>query len=505
MNASPRLAALAAAALLGACGSSSTKVTTCDVTAQAGCQPGQVCEPVSGGAPACFDPVVVTGHVSDIASGNRLADARVVALDASGAPATKVATSLGAPDDGLFKLRLAATRDASGKPVATSVTLRADRAGYASFPSGLRVALPISTASANHLGAEWVVASSLTEVELSALAAPVPAGAIQGTVTLPAPGAGVLVVAEDGGGAGFTAIPGSDGSFAIFNLPDGTYTLRGYTPGFNYAPVTVTITGGVAAPASAKLIAPAATAATAKVSGSIQLVSSTFWSQTSVLLVVASTYDAARIRGVAPAGLRASGVTSTWSIAGIPDGHYRVLAGFETDYLVRDPSDIAGTAVLEFQVVNGVPLLMDGTTAASTLQGFKITGAVRLKAPLPDATGACSTLAAFPADPGTLPAGPCTTASAAPTFAWEAYAATNLYDVTVVDDTGAVAWRAEINKLDTTVTYGDTSAKVTSTVKAADALVDGRTYQVHVRSIPVGGGSPLSTTEDLLGVFTKVP
>jgi hypothetical protein len=226
--------------------------------------------------------------------------------------------------------------------------------------------------------------------------------------------------------------------------------------------------------------------------------------------VVASTFDEARGRGVAPAGLKASAVTGTWSIAGIPDGHYRVLAAFETAYLVRDPSDIGGTAVLEFQVVGGLPLLMDGVTSAATMQGFKITGAVRLKAPLPDGGGSCGTLATLPADPAALGRGACSTSSLAPTVAWETYPATSVYDLTVVDDGGAVTWHARVDRTANSgsnaisLAYGTAGAPVTSTVVAPAPLVDGHTYQVHLTSLPVGG-VPLSTSEDLLGVFTKVP
>src|SRR5512137_2231072 len=193
-----RLAALATAALLlAACSSSSPPPQACDVGAQAGCAAGQACETVTGGAPACFDPVVVTGHVSDIASGSGLASTQVVALDTNGAPATSVVSTSGAPNLGAFSLRLAVERDAAGTPKSTSVTLRADRAGYASFPSGLRVALPVSTAGAVHSGSQWVVSSSLTEIYLAALPAPVPAGAILGTVAKAPAGVGLLVVAEN--------------------------------------------------------------------------------------------------------------------------------------------------------------------------------------------------------------------------------------------------------------------------------------------------------------------
>jgi hypothetical protein len=399
------------------------------------------------------------------------------------------------------------SRHADGSPASGTVTLRVDRAGFAPFPSGLRTALPIALTGATHAGGRWTVqGTTLTDVGLEAIASP-PAGQIVGTVRQ-APAGGVLVVAECGG-VGHTAVPGSDGSYAIFDVPDGACEVAAYAKGVNYTPAAVTVAAAGTNPAVANLDRSAVPAAT--VSGSVQFVSSTSWDLTSVLLVVASTFDPLRVRGVAPPGLQARDVrkASTWTITGIPDGHYRVLAAFQTDYVIRDPSDIGGTAVREFQVVNGVPLLMDGTTRADSLQGFKITGAVRLTAPIADGTGACSTSPmALPADPAALPVGGCATSSASPTFAWESYPATDLYEVTVVDELGATVWQADVQKTANAVTYGTTGSPVSSTIVSAQALQAGTTYQVRVKSLatdPQAGTSTLSASEDLLGVFTYAP
>jgi hypothetical protein len=76
---------LAAAALLSAaCGSDSKP--SCDPATQTGCAAGLSCETVSGGTPACFDPVVVAGRVFKLADATAITGARVVALDANAAP-----------------------------------------------------------------------------------------------------------------------------------------------------------------------------------------------------------------------------------------------------------------------------------------------------------------------------------------------------------------------------------------------------------------------------------
>ena len=499
-----RLLLLTTAALLAVgCRGESDSKKTC---VQTGCDGGQVCESVPGADPVCADPVYVKGRVYDLGvPATSLENARVVGQDVDGAPVSTVAISAA---DGTYEFSVRASRNGDGSPASGTVTLRADRAGYESFPSGLRTALPIALTAATHGTGRWTVQSSLTDVGLSAIASP-PAGGIVGSVQLPASG-GALVVAECGGVA-YTAVPGSDGSYAIFNVPDGTCDVTAYAKGVNFTPVVGATVAAVAGPNPVTADLNQSAVPTATVSGGVQFVSSTSWDFTSVLLVVDSTYDAVRIRGIAPPGLRAANVTkgANWAITGIPDGHYHVLAAFETDYLVRDPSDIGGAAVLEFQVVDGVPLLMDGTSSAANLAGFKITGAVRMMAPIADAAGACTTLTTLPADPADLPVGGCTTTSTSPTLAWESYSSTGVYEVTVVNETGAVVWRALVDKSASQVTYGATAAPISNTMVAAQTLTAGTTYQVRVKAQTIDNSTglvdgTLSTSEDLIGVFTVV-
>jgi hypothetical protein len=492
-----RLATLVAAALSAACSSSNIKLPESCV--QQGCASGQLCEVVGSGH-SCVDPIVVTGRVYDLgnanASTNGIAGALVVGQDVNGAP---VSPAFVTTASGGYQLSLRAPRNSDGSPASGSVTLRADAAGYASFPSGLRVALPVALTSASHAGGRWTVQSSLTDVGLVGLSSP-PAGRIQGTVQN-VPAGGALVVAECGAGTAFTAVPGADGSYVIFNVPAGTCTVSAYAKGVNYGRAT-----GVTVPASATPVpvdlARSATAA-ATVRGSVNFVAGTDWNYTSVLLVLDATYAASTQRGLSPPGLKAAHVPNgPWSIDGIPDGHYRVLAAFENDYLVRDPSEIGGTAVHEFQVVGGVPLLPDGTSAA-TLSQFKITGAVRLLAPFPDPGGACTTLASLPADPAALPLEPCDSPTSTPTFAWEVYPSTDHYELTVLDAVGIPVWKADVDGNAGSVVYGATSGAVLATTLTAQPLTPGM-YQLRLVAIHTGGNT-ISASEDLLGVFAIAP
>src|SRR5262249_17761887 len=142
--------------------------------------------------------------------------ARVVAVDANGAPVSAVATS-GA--DGTYELGIPTKRTDDGKPTGAKLTLRADAAGYYTFPSGIRQALPIDTSSPAETSKEFVVSSALTDIGLIVLAG-APTGSIAGTAAVPASRTGVLVAAESGGAA-FTAIADTSGAYKIFNVPAG--------------------------------------------------------------------------------------------------------------------------------------------------------------------------------------------------------------------------------------------------------------------------------------------
>ena len=180
-----------------------------------------------------------------------------------------------------------------------------------------------------------------------------------------------------------------------------------------------------------------------------------------------------------PPGFRVGDVSNTWTLSGIPDGTYRVLA------------------VLEFTVANGVP-----TPAA--LGTFKVTAAVQLLSPLPAADGTCTQILSNPL-PLPLPAGGCAAATT-PTIAWMKQSSTAFYRVTVVDALGAVAWEADVVPPDGEefVSYGEVSSKVTSTPTPAAALQPGMTYQARVRAWK-SATETISASEDLLGVFTWLP
>jgi len=442
-----------------ACGGSNGP---CDPVAQSGCDDGKVCEQVAGSdTPACFAPVELRGRVLDLASNAGVAGARVVAVDVNGAAASGVAISA---SDGGYRLQVPAQRDAGGAPGAFPVTLRADAAGYQSFPGAIRQPLPVDVATAVAMNGSYVVQSSLTDVGLIAHSAG--PGAIHGRVEIPDDDAGVLVVAE-ASGQGSAVIAARDGDYAIFNLAAGHYAVTAYARGHVYATTEVDVTGDT------RLDLALTTAAPGALSGQVSIVDSGGSSgATSVVAFIESTFDPVTGRGVPPPGLRApsSGpptITGAFTIDGVPPGKYVVVAAFENDGLVRDPDHcIAGTADVHVQVSAG--------QTASIGTAFKVTGALAVMAP-----GATQAEAV----------------TAAPTLSWADDASEDHYVVEVFDAFGQRVWNTTIPG----VSGG------TPSVAYGGPMTPGMYYQFRVTSTKAQGGSgptcELSRTEDLRGVF----
>ncbi len=420
----------------------------CSLDDDAGCLDGRVCEEVVGGTVGCFDPVTVSGTVFDTADAAPIEGARVVVQDANGAAVSGVAVTDG---DGAYSVAVPAPRNPDGTLAAdTLYTLRADAAGFLTFPRPPREAIPLDVNGLSE--ADRVVDNATTEVGLIALESTAGLGAISGEVTGEAV-SGTFVVA---GGA--SAVADADGSFTVFNVPEGTVTVQAYRLGANYAPETVDVetgetTGGV--------VLAAAGDATAVVSGDINLVNPGDGDLTSVILVVEETFDEDTITGEAPPGFRAGDVGNTWSLTGVPDGDYVVLAAFENDDLVRDPdTSIGGTEIQHITVAGG----------DVSVTGFKITGALAVLSPGADGAEAVS--------------------GAPVTLTWEDDSSEDEYAVVVYDALGNLAWEG---------TAVDAGGGAPVTAEFPGPLEPGMYYQFRATSIK--DGVPISSTEDLKGVF----
>lgn len=427
----------------------------CNIEAQTGCEHDQVCEAISDGNAGCFAPVSVTGKVFDLASGDAVEGARVVARDVNDAAVSGVAVT---DAKGEYKLAVPTPRTKDGKPVENSVTLRADASGYLMFPAPPRIALPFDVAAAT--GDPPVLSSSATDVGLIALQNSTGLGTITGKVMADAP-MGTLVVA--GGvahqGGGVSGVADRDGTYTVFNVPPGSVDVRGYKVGLRLSPKTASVTGGAT---TSDINLESAGKATAVVSGKISLVNPGGGSVTSVILAVDETFNDAVARGEAPPGLRVGGITSDFRIPGVPDGSYVVLAAFENDKLVRDPDQsIGGTAIVRINVSGADVALADS---------FKVTGALDVMSPDKEAM-----------------------VSGTPKFTFADDSGEDHYEVRVFDAFGNMVWEnlavpSVSGNKDVSVSYG------------GPALTPGLLYQFSATSIK-RGGTAISATENLRGTF----
>lgn len=448
------------ALLAAACGGDDK----CDFVKNSGCDGSEVCERVQdSGDTVCATPIVVTGRVFDLDTNAGVAGAHILGLDANNSAITPVAVS---DSSGKYELIIPVLRTADGAPTTIpQITLRADATGFLTFPSGIRPALPVDTSAPVDKDGKLVIASSLTDIGLLPVAAGGPSvGAIHGKVAANPTAANALVVAEVGG-KGFSTFSDRDGAYTIFNVPVGDATVAAYALGYNYEPGSAAVAAGKDVEVNLALSQEAAST----VSGSVQIVNGQQGTVTSVILVVASTFNETIARGEAPPGFRAPepgvspNISGAFSIAGVPAGRYAVLAAFENDFLVRDESSIGGTAIV-YQDVAAAQDVTIGT-------GFKVTGSVDVVSP-----GAMA--------PEMV--------TGTPTFKWVDDSSEDRYEVTVFDAYGNVTWQGGTPKSVVTLTYG------------GPALKSGMYYQFRVRSIK-DPAETISRSEDLKGVFFYVP
>ena len=355
------------------------------------CGPGLVCEAVESEEEVghqCYAPVVVEGYVFDAESSEPVEGAQVIAFDEERSALSDVAVT---DEFGEYALRIPAVRDEEGEVIQQMFTLRASAQDYQTFPGGLRQAQPIDASRAERVedhgeegeeGEEgegaYVVDTAQTDIALIELPSDEQGFAsLSGHVDIEGGLGGVLVVAEpedvefeaESAATGISAVTGLDGSFTIFNVPPGEYDLRGYIADYQIDSHAVEVDEE----SLENLVLVRSEEGLRDVSGQIQIVRTS--GMTSVILMVASTFDATMIRGEVPAGLRAprSGapdVDGTWTIEGVPAGQYVVLAAFENDDLVRSPDEgIAGTDLVYLDVPAG-----DGDFDAG--DSFKVTEAL---------------------------------------------------------------------------------------------------------------------------------
>lgn len=439
---------------------------TCDL-AEPICPEGLVCSAVLEGEPRCGAPLKIRGIVVDATDDLPIVGALVQAVDVNGAA---VGTSDETDEQGTFTLIVPAVRDADGVPVEGSYTLRAQAAGYQAFPSAIRPALPLDATTAVLEDGTWVVENALTTIKLLPLPGDTSTlGSISGMINAERH-AGILVVAEGASGAA-VGFSDADGLYTIFNVPEGSYTVRGYMVGVQLDPATTSVTAGEA---TLEVNLTEADRPLSTVSGNIQIVNAPGGLATSVVLAIESTFVEDAARGEVPPGLRVGDVLGEFTFTDVPDGRYVVLAAFENDGLVRDPDQtIGGTRIVRIEVPDPVA----GNVVALP-EGFKVTGALAVISPGAD--------------------GPEEVLTPTPIFTWQDDSSEEWYVIRVFDAFGNEIWSEQLPSV--------SGSETVSHTYAGPALEQGMFYQFRATSFreKTGQETAISTTEDLMGVFQFV-
>lgn len=437
------------------------------------CAEGLVCEAVFEGDPllgSCVSPLTIVGEVFDFETGDGIEGALVQAVDVNGAP---VGTTETTDADGGYILTVPAERDADGVPiVGTGYTVRVQAAGYEEFPTPIRRALPLDASEAVESDGTLVIEDARTSIALI----PLPGGteglgSISGNIQAE-DNTGILIIAE-GGGQTFTGFSDSEGNYTIFNVPAGTYTVQGYRAGVQLDPADSVVVEEEEVLVDVDLTESEDPLST--VSGSVNIVNAPGGSVTSVILAVESTFDALTVRGTAPPGLRAGDITGAFVIEDVPDGRYVVLAAFENDDLVRDPDPgIAGTQI----VMIDVPDPVSGNDVVLP-DSFKITEALEVIFPGAE-------------DPEEITEFPLI-------FEWADDSSEDNYDIVVNDSFGTEIWNFRRDRV--------TGSETVTQEYLGPELELGTFYQFRVTSLKDDQGTlnPISTTEDLKGVFFLPP
>ncbi len=434
------------------------------------CAESLACEPLAGADSfVCAAPLRIHGTVVDALTLAPLPGAHVHGFDRTGAPSGAPAVSDAA---GHYELVVSAPRRADGELAQDAdYTLQGFARDHQPFPSGIRVALPISADEAVYEDAlaAFVVDNPSTIVGLT----PLPMDergsvTISGHVLGDQPG-GALVVVEGHQPAPY-AVADADGAYTVFNVRSGPSTVHGYRRGLEIVPRDIDVKADTN---DIDLEVAAEGEGLAQVTGSVTIVNGQGSSMTSVVLVPVSVFNDGLLRGPVPLGLRtpdpgvAPDVTGSFTLTGVPAGTYKVLAAFENDGLVRDPDlTIGGTSLQEITIAAGSDTALE--------ESFKVTGALAVISP-----GA--------QDPEVV--------DARPTFVFADDSSEDYYIVRVFDVLGALVWEAPM-------VPRVSGSKTVEVDYAGPPLAPGGYYQFRATSArDKGGGTAISQTEDLRGVF----
>jgi hypothetical protein len=402
----------------------------------------------------------ITGKVTDLSSGATLSEATVILFDAN-ANSPVNTTKTNSSGDYTFEVD------------GGNYFLKFYKQGYESVPPREMEPVPF----------EVMIGQTTTQSVQMSASSITNAGYITGKVSAGSSGkAGVLVIAE-GANSAYSAISDKDGNYTIFNVPAGSFEVKGLLAEYSSSVASTSVTANTA---TNNVNVTLTEDAAAEVSGTFKVISQTTIATPPTTMDIALVHPLTRetIPGLSQNVPYSSSLS--FSFSGVPDGTYIVRATFANDYIVIDPDYI--TKFGDYTVT------ISGGTADPGSVDIVATSAVILTSP----TNAMNT---------TVPVSATTT----PTFEWSAYPSTSDYVIEVTDaSTGNVIWGGFTNTDGTitkniTIPSNTTSVAFDSDGTATDALEVGKVYRWRVyaskNNNQSGTWNLISASEDQQGLI----
>ncbi|MCX5903236.1 MAG: hypothetical protein NTV89_07135 [Proteobacteria bacterium] len=406
--------------------------------------------------------IKIKGKVFSLADKSAIRGAIVCAVNKADGTVSDLAVT---GDDGTYTVEVTAEREGRNKPINEAWGLNASAKLFMSVPSFIRPSIAVTMDNFIPEDHNYTYSDALTDIGMAAIRETIELFTVSGR--LDGGDAGAMVVLE---GCSEPPCPyaytAKQGGFTIFNVPQKTYSAAAYKKGVSYEALSIEVSSDT----QNVVLKKKPGNVTGTVSGSVNIVNPGDGDATSIVLVPESLFHETLKKGILVPGLRApeSGdcnIKGAYTITGVPEGSYVVLAAFENDYLVRDPDpNIAGTQIVHFT-------MPEAGSYERSIDNFKITGSLNIISP----------------GGGETPEG-----------------LADLIEVVFTDDSSEDQYKLVLYNM-----YGDTIWEKTilgqsggadvTVAYDGPALENGVYYQWNVTSFRKGG--PISTSEDLKGIF----
>ncbi len=386
------------------------------------------------------------GIIANI-QGTSLAGADIEIFNAVDNSPTSYSTSSGA--DGKYSISI----------TAGTYLIKISKQGYNSVPPvGVSAVPVVVTAGMKTIASYQMAASTVSN-----------AGYVTGRILVGlTPKSGVLTIIS-GNGSTYSGTTNSNGNFTIYNIPAGSYSVKGYLASYNSSSVNISVTQNTKATTADIVLSSGATGV---VSGNVSFLA-TSNIEVDVSLIIPGTNST--IPGLT---VKTSG--GNYSMSGVPNGIFIARASWANDNKVVDPDWI---------IKSGEPIVTINSNSVSL--NFSLTGAVSLVSP----TNAITTTV------------PVIVTTIAPVFTWNAYSSTDNYVIEVMDMNGTIVWggisgtpltrKVMVAKTLTTATYNFDGT--------GQALQNGRIYRWRIYASKDDtslGWKLISASEEQMGLFT---